>query len=334
MQPVERLLNLIAFLLDSPRGVTAAEIREKVEGYDGDRTDEAFDRMFERDKDELREIGVPIVVDEDEYGESAYRIDEEAYYLPPVDLTAEEALALRIAARVLSDDAAYPFRTEMRSALAKLASDVPLLPDSNPPLLVRLGGTAFEPEQAKNLELLRQATEARKQVDFDYYSISSDRQKRRRVDPYALFNRNGRWYVAAFCHEASDVRTFRLSRIRGRVEVNSRKPHTPDFEVPAQFSPESLAREPWETGEERTEVRLAFEAPLRPWALAHFADRLEPGEGETLVARLECGDEEAFVRWLLSFGRQVTMLEPTALRSLVRGTLDDMLALYENAANK
>ncbi len=316
MDAAERLIDLIAFLLDSRVPVTVQEIRDEVAGYDKEQSEEAFSRMFERDKDELREIGVPLLVEENEQGEAAYSVDRTAYELPPIDLSYEEALALRIAATVLASDPAYPFAAEIRSALSKLATDTPLPPEAGPALVVRLSG-GFDATEKSNLETLRRAIEARK-----------------RVEPYGLFNNEGRWYLAGLCSSAADVRTFRLSRIRGDVSVNRLRPRTPDYAVPEDFSLDSLVKQPYEMGDESIDVEIEFERELGPWALAHLAGLpLEERSGGRVKAKLEVRDEEAFVRWALSFGTNLTVLGPEWIRARMLERLHEIEALYGGEAS-
>jgi len=330
MEPVERLVNLIAFLLDSKVPPTAQQIRESVGGYDPAQSDEAFERMFERDKDELRELGIPLEVEENDYGEAAYRIDKAAYYLPPIELEFEEALALRLAAALLSSDPAYPFGEEIRAALLKLASDAPAPADPDPSLFVRLSGSDFDEEQRSNLELLRQALQSRTRAEFDYYSISSDRTSRRSLDPYGLFNKGGNWYVVGLCRDKREVRTFRLSRIKGAVSARASRRNQPDFSVPEDFSVREFSREIWQMGDGEVEASVRFSPALAGWAKMRFdsAPIFEEDDGSVTVG-LRCRDDASFVRWILSLGTNATVLSPAGLRSLLRRRLLETSAAQE-----
>lgn len=335
MQPTERLLNLIAFLLDAPLPVTAEEIRDTVAGYDPDQSHDAFQRMFERDKDDLRELGIPLIADENDLGEAAYAIDRHAYYLPPIDIEFEEAVALRLATTLLASDPGYPLGEEIRSALAKLACDCdpPGLERSN--LMVRLAPEALDERQSANLAALREAVERRKTAGFDYYSISSDTRAERTIEPYGLFNAGGHWYVVGRCRDAESVRTFRLSRIRGGVSVNSKRPKEPDYEIPAGLELNTYMREPWEIGERAFDAVIRFEPQLAAWARRALprAVSMEESDGGGLQVLLHCADEERLLRWVLSFGLSATIVEPAALRKMAAERLADTLAIYSERSS-
>ncbi len=85
----ERLMNLLITLLVARHPVPKDKLRDIIEGYHGT-TNDAFEKMFERDKEELRAVGIPIVVEpvdkffDDEVG---YRIHRNALELPPIELT-------------------------------------------------------------------------------------------------------------------------------------------------------------------------------------------------------------------------------------------------------
>jgi len=331
VQPTERLLNLIAFLLEAQRPATADDIRTLVAGYDPNQSHPAFQRMFERDKDDLRELGISLVVEENDAGEAGYRIDRASYYLPPVDVEFDEAMALRLATTALASDPGYPLGEEIRSALAKLACDCdpPAATPSN--LIVRLAPEAARDREAANLAALRRAADQRKRATFDYSPISSDKIAARNVEPYGLFSVNGHWYLVARCCDASAIRTYRLSRIRGNVSVREARPKDPDFEVPADFDLSAHMHEPWEIGEMSFEATVRFEAPAAAWAHRALTRAISvnelPGGGVDVV--LGCADETRLLRWVLSFGLNATITQPASLRALARRHLSESVAAYE-----
>jgi len=96
---VERLMNLVIALLSTRQFLTAERIRDSVAGYEDSASDEAFSRMFERDKNELRDLGIPLEVGQVSRFSTVegYRINRDAYELPDIDLTSEEAAAVAVA---------------------------------------------------------------------------------------------------------------------------------------------------------------------------------------------------------------------------------------------
>src|SRR5499425_620360 len=204
----ERLLSLVVCLLSAGRYLTATQIRQAVPGYP-DNFD-AFKRMFERDKDELRELGIPLQtgfnsVSEDEAG---YRIPRQAYVLPDIVLEPDEAAVLGLAARVWR-------RAELEGAAAgallKLrAAGVEAEETSQPGIEPRLAGdAAFGP--------LWEAVRDRRPVTFSYRAFGRSEPQQRQLEPWGVVNRHGRWYVAGHDQARDAVRVFRLSRIEGPV---------------------------------------------------------------------------------------------------------------------
>jgi Predicted transcriptional regulator len=207
----ERLLSLVVCLLSSQRYLTATQIRAAVPGYPG--SFDAFKRMFERDKEELRELGIPLDMGSngplDE--ELGYRIPRQRYVLPDIRLEPDEAAVLALAARVWR-------RAELAGAAAgallKLrAAGVEAEETGQPGIEPRLTGeAAFGP--------LWEAVRDRRPVTFAYRAVGRSEPQQRRLEPWGVVNRHGRWYVAGHDQVREAVRVFRLGRIEGRVEFS------------------------------------------------------------------------------------------------------------------
>src|SRR5690242_985056 len=203
----ERLLNLVVCLLATRRYLTAEQIRHAVPGYPGGA--EAFKRMFERDKEELRELGVPLETGSDGDEEAGYRIQRQAYELPEIQLNPDEAAVLGLAARVWQ-----------RASLAEAASGA----------LLKLRAAGVDTAEAASLGIeprvdthepafpdLWRAVRDRRAVTFDYQGIGRSAPQRRHLEPWGVVSRRGRWYVAGHDRDRGQVRVFRLSRILGGV---------------------------------------------------------------------------------------------------------------------
>src|SRR5215831_9003413 len=210
----ERLVNLVICLLATRRFLTAAQIAATVPGYEHDLDDlrehEAFQRKFERDKAELRDLGVPL-----ETGttsafdtEPGYRIARRDYALPDVHLEPDEAAAVGIAARLWQHAG---LAAAASSGLAKLrAAGVDVDPHATlgvEPVVVV--DPAFAPLQA--------AARERRAVRFDYRVPEEDAAKTRRLQPWGVVSWRGRWYVVGHDLDREATRSFRLSRIVGEV---------------------------------------------------------------------------------------------------------------------
>ncbi len=315
MERVERLINLIIALLDTRRPMTAEDIRERVAGYD-QTTHEAFRRAFERDKNSLRALGIPLeIVPTDPFSDTAdgYIIPKERYYLPPLDLEPDEAAALRVAAESV-------LGASGRSGLLKLSLDEAAGSWDAP----RLGWEAGIGGDGSALEELYAAVTERRPVRFRYRR-SGARTETRTLDPYGLVNSRGHWYVVGRDHERDGIRAFRVDRLTGPPEAlpGSFEP-PPDFDARAH-----VAVEPWEIGDRHVRATVRFAPRWRWWVEQNLADQAtaEAPDGAIDVA-LEVADVERFVTWLLPFGDGFEVLEPPE----VRDALLQRLAPYLEAA--
>lgn len=203
----ERLLNLVICLLGARRPVSRAALREGIPGYGDAASDDAFERMFERDKDELRQMGIPIDTIINSQGEvEGYLIDEDAYAMPAIDFDASERAVLGLAARVWSEAA---LAAEAGAALRKIEAATG---DRWSPLLPGRPGTGEEA-----LPLLWEAIRSHTVVSFDYLARGREAVEERIVEPWATAYRDGAWYLVGRSRERDAGRVFRLSRIQGSV---------------------------------------------------------------------------------------------------------------------
>jgi predicted DNA-binding transcriptional regulator YafY len=227
MAKAERLVNLVALLLATRRPLTLDQITEVVPGYDA--AGEALRRMFERDKDELRKLGVPIERGPvDPWGtDEGYFIDPTSYAMPDLELAPDERAALALAAQVWAGGAgaAQPLR-------AKLDLDPGVRP-----LQADLQGSS--PVVSSILDAL----DGRRRIVFTYRPPSRE-PARRQLDPYALVHRRGTWYVAGHDPDRDALRCFRLSRIESEVKPARTAARGPEFSVPADFDAGSSVRIP------------------------------------------------------------------------------------------
>ncbi|MBA8795251.1 proteasome accessory factor B [Friedmanniella endophytica] len=224
----ERILNLTICLLVTRQYLPKSRIREIVEGYHG-LSDAAFERTFERDKDELRRLGIDVQVGTwDAYfdDEQGYRIERSAFELPPIELDAEEAAVVGVAARAWQH---VSLASSTRSALAKLRA-AGVEPDTG-----QLAG--LEPSLAANepaFEPLWRAVLDRERVSFTYRSGET-----RTLEPWGITSFHGHWYVVGHDTDRDATRMFRLSRMRDVPRAVS-KPGA--FAVPDDLDLRALAR--------------------------------------------------------------------------------------------
>lgn len=199
----ERLLNLAIALLSARRFLGREQIRDAVEGYH-DLSDLAFQRQFERDKDELRALGVPVATGHNDIlfdDEPGYRIARADFELPPIELTADERVALGLAAEVFRGAALAPATS---SALNKLRA-AGVEPETERLTTVLPSVATREP----SFPVFWQAVVDRTVVEFGY------RDHLRRVEPWRLISRRGSWYIQGRDLGTAEIRTFKLARVVG-----------------------------------------------------------------------------------------------------------------------
>lgn len=308
----ERLLQLVLCLTQTQHYVTKARLRTAIPDYADCPTDDAFERMFERDKHELRELGVPVetgsadVWHDDDPG---YRIDRRAYVLPDLALTREEMTAVAVAARVWAGGGAA---TAAARAMAKLqASGLEVDADALPSVAPRLSGgeAAFGP--------LADAVSARRAVTFDYRGSGAGAPSTRHLQPWGVVSRRGHWYVVGHDTDRDAVRVFRLSRIDGPVHPAGR---AEAFEVPPDVDLGAHVETFDVQGAEETAV-LRVEGGAG-WGLRR---RALPEQDDGLV-RLRYHDGEALAAEITSYGASVRVEEPASLRDAVVRRLRGVLA--------
>lgn len=319
VRKAERLINLIVMLLETHRPVTPQEIRETIPGY-GQENWGSFQRMFERDKEELREMGIPLemeAVDAWEQ-ESGYRIPKERYYLPDLELEADEIASLWVAAGLL----ALPDPGAARSGLLKLAGDLPIELEKS-----RLSWlTADLGLNEPNLPLAFQAVSEKKRVRFAYKSREGE--KPRTVAPYGLVNRRGAWYLVGLDQDADDIRSFRLQRIAGELDFANATSTEGEFEVPEGFRPESaLEAPPFVKGEEGVTARVHFE-PSVAWRVERESPwvELEWNDDGSADSEILVTDTSGFISWVLWFADAAEVISPPELRAAVRTHLETICA--------
>ncbi|MGI9825121.1 helix-turn-helix transcriptional regulator [Agromyces sp. Marseille-Q5079] len=314
--PVEdRLFSLVLALLATETGLLKAEILSTVRGY-AERYDRHggnanLERQFERDKDEIRELGIPLetVESPDRPGDNQalrYRIPKGQYDLPDeVRFTPDELALLGLAGEVwrgvsLSEDS--------RRALTKIRG---LGIEPREPVIgyaprLRVRDAAFEP--------LRVALDRRQQVRFQYLKPGEVAPRLRRVNPYAVVLHEGRWHLHGLDVDAEGLRTFLLSRIVGPVEILVNQ----SFEAPPEGIQDRILAE-------LDELRLSNAADLAVTAGSDAEVRLGKravrGDEDAGVIRLHFTDVDAFADELAAFGPEVRVLAPASLRSAVRDRL-------------
>lgn len=352
---LQRWTDLIASLLTRQYPATFEELAREVPAYAKGLDPahrETVKRAFERDKDELRDFGVPIeTVMQDDGETTGYRLRANRFYLPyltAVDLQdqlptrpegyrsltevrfePEEIASVAQAAARVQQLGDATLAEDARSAARKLAFDLPIVERGTSD--VALLGTD-EQVDATTFATLSEALRHQKSVSFRYSTPASGAQTERHVDPYGLFFVSAHWYLAAFDRTRDGIRNFRLSRM-SELSVNKKKPQSRDYDIPATFKlrDHTLSRSAWELGD--AEQLIAEVEFLGSGGAVAAAARLgEPVNGRESVRRFPVRRTDVFARWLLSYGGDARPLSPPALVSAFQGLVRETLARYEAAS--
>jgi proteasome accessory factor B len=301
----ERLINLVICLLHTRSFLTAERLRETIPGYADAPSDEAFKRMFERDKEDLRDLGIPLETGslsgwDDEVG---YRITRSDYALPELKLEPDEAAAVGLAARMWSSAALGATATRAIRKLEAAGVEMTPLPEGLQPRM-GAGGTGFP--------TVAVAVHERRRIRFDYRGASDSGPAARRVEPWGVVWWHGRWYLVGHDLDREAPRVFRLSRLVGEP-----RPEGPPgaFAVPAGIDLPALvaANDPAGTDAmARVRVRHDHAIGLR----RQTVDVASGGDGWDIIT-VPCPDPHRLAEQVLAYGTNAVLLSPAEARDAV-----------------
>ena len=318
----ERLLSIVVLLLSSRRYLTAEQIRASVSGYPD--AGESFKRMFERDKDELRELGIPLETGkssafDDEIG---YRIRRQDYELPEIHLTPDEAAALGIASRVWQSAELAGAAAGATLKLKAASGDIDGEEDVQRP------SRSIEPRlttQEKAFGPLWEAVRDRRPVTFTHQGSGRPEASKRELEPWGVVYRRGRWYVAGYDRVREAPRVFRMSRIIGEVKLSG---PAGSVKVPDGADVSELVKD-WDRTPPRDRtavlrIREGAGVRLRQWArdVAAETDRWQGWDRVTV----SFADSGWYADYLAEFGPDLVVLDPPDLREAVIRRLKGALA--------
>ncbi len=363
----ERWLNLLAFLLDRHYPAPREEILSQVSDYSEDwvggdaKSRESVRRKFERDKKELKDLGVTleplkekIVANHVDQEVEAYQLRPRDFYLPyirvpgrppahtyflnEVALASNDLPILRRAAERIAALTDTPLGVAAQSAIRKLSFDLP-------EMQVGAEERAFSApaEIETQFAILRQAVEQRRAVQCRYYSIRRDVEGVRVIEPYGLMLSWGHWYCVgrspspeqpALSRQAKGrggqgVRTFRLDRMK---HVSIVEGENAEFTVPKGFQIASyLNRAPWELSENKpVTVRVRINFPQSRWVIGERLGKVVRAVTDDAGSEFEFEVRavDAFVRWLLPLGKQAEVLSPPLIKKKIAEAKAALRAVY------
>jgi predicted DNA-binding transcriptional regulator YafY len=317
MDRLERLVNLVAALIDAEHPLSREEIRHRIGGYAAETP--AFRRAFERDKEILRQMGMPLVTEpldpdrpDDQVG---YRIPRERYELPDPGLDDDELAALRLAASAVAVEGPWGEEASA-SALRKLAGTATRPSAPAPPRPGTWPQTDLAVPAGDRVVTAFAAVAERRRVTFAY------RGQERTVEPWRLTYRKGQWYLQGLDHSRGEERLFRLDRVDGTLSAVG--------SAGAFERPELAAVEPpagWRLGDgEEIPVEIAVDGPYAPFAVdevgeAAVRERSADGSVRIVLPVTNVGGLRSFVLGLLEHAE---VLGPPEVRADVVDWLQDL----------
>jgi len=310
----ERLINLTIALLATKRFLTKDEIFRTIEGYEGNA--EAKERMFERDKEDLRSLGISIEVGELDplfNDESGYRITPESYVLNLGELNGSDIALLSLATDAWRDVAFSEWGLSARLKLASLGIDsdyqdipaiAPHIPINNP-----------------NFSLLVKAIAESREASFEYLSLEMSVENRK-INPYGISNRFGAWYVVGLDIEKNSLRTFRLDRIVGEAKVAKVES---TYEIPQDFNVANFLDENLFSGSETATllIRKGKGSQLR----SRSNSTIDKGEFDE--CSISFSNQDSFADLILWHGDDVVVKKPLDLRKTVISRLEQLVDSHD-----
>ncbi|MFM9032839.1 MAG: helix-turn-helix transcriptional regulator [Mycobacterium sp.] len=313
---VERLTNLFIALLTTRNYLTAERIREIVIGYGESPTDEAFARTFERDKADLRDLGIPLETGRSSIHDTidGYRIKPDAYALPDIALTPEESAAVAVATTLWES----PDRiTATQNALLKLrAAGVDIDPVAEVAITTGAGPAGLRGSEDV-LAVLSAAIESGQAVQFPHRPTPVEAYTLRTVEPWGVVTAQGRWYLAGHDRDRDATRIFRVSRIGPEVKVIGpqgavTRPDGVDLRDLVNQSIGEAAGRTQGGGQARLWVADGHAVALR--RLGRVTGRRAVGDRGGDVLEIEAGSADWLVREIAGLGADALVLEPASLR--------------------
>lgn len=304
----ERLMDFVLLLLNSTTPLTINQIRERVPGY-GQSNPESFKRMFERDKEALREANIPLDTVTGDSGE-AYLLSKKDWLLPDLKLTERERMLIAFAATGWQN---HHLAQTAREAARQIGGRVMQANSRNQ---LRLG---FD---QRNLAQVLDAIRLHKSMSFTYASKTRAETSTRTIDPWQAVCRLGSWYVIGFDLDSQEMRTFRISRIIGNVVISDDDITTgPDEDFSVEQAMEYWTKQVHEPVEVVVTVK-----PGTCQHIAVLADNVEYGDDADII-KVSTADIYGISRDIAASCHEVISLSPDIVAQQVSKLVRDALAV-------
>lgn len=312
----ERLLNLVICLLATRRYLSAEQIRRSVAGYEG-LGDDAFKRKFERDKEDLRDLGIPLETGSDSSfdDEPGYRIRRDDYGLPEITFSPAELAVLGVAARTWQQASLSGAASEALLKLQAAGIDI----DDAVPVAIETRVATSEPA----FDLLRVAATDRRPVRFDYRAAGATRH----VEPWGLVSWHGRWYLVGHDRDRGAERVFRVSRIVGAAQLDG---PVGSVQVPEGVEVRAIVLRMVEDDPQRVVAKLLVRKGAAI-GLRRRATSVQPRDDEWDLLEAPVSHAERLADEAAGFGADVVIVEPAEAREAVLERLRAIAKIAEKA---
>lgn len=293
MNKTERQVNLVFLLMKHKRGITRAQIRENISDYRAATTEASFERMFERDKQEIKALGFMLENYQDPFAgsdEIYYKINEDESLIDASKLSLEEKILFQIARNYI-----YETTLESSSALIKLET-IPTLPE------IKIGENLISKRNGRLIKIL-EAIDQNKALEFDYKGVADSDYSKRKIYPYRLIIWNNRQYLVGFSPEVESFRTFRLDRFGEQLEIGEIFFVDVDFDITAEFH----------DFVERVRNEIECKIRFKRAELIQFPDSVAvKSNWQDNVLTLSCihSDEDKLYYYLLSALENIETIDP------------------------
>ena len=335
-----RQLSLISFLMAGGRPVSALEIKREVEGY-SDMNDDAFARRFYADRAELESLGIQLGVEKPGEGffeAELYSLPPENFYLDPIEFSDDELASLSTALSLLTDGG-FAYAEPLRLALQQVAwgHPNPLNEGERAPVEMAMTASAGGRELSQQLAKIETAISRRKTIEFTYYTMERDETAKRKVDPYHLVFRGGRFYLIGHSHERDAARVFRLSRIQGKVGYATKAEH--DFSSPEDFDRRDYGqRADWQLGETKGKAKIfvrdriawLIERDYGAYGELRPAKKADGAPGKGSIFETDYASSRELIAWVLRWRQNARVLAPDELRAEAESRLGLLHDRHQN----
>lgn len=301
----ERILNLFFVLINSKRPIPRHEIRQRVNGYEECETENAFERMFERDKDELRNTGIKIdtvPIDplfDDELG---YQVDSQTFLTKTVSWTPSERAILSLAST-----------TWHRTEFENLAKTATLKTGGSIKIKIDDKKTQIYSEELLKFRNILKSLNTKSIIEFGYVSFDEDEPKNRRVIPKKLYRQGDNWYFDAYDLASSNWKTYQTSRVVGEIQIK------PASEIELNF----LKRGNNQSTPRTVGVEINQNASL----ITHITGGTATGDR---TIQFKFFDEKSFAKYLLRFSSIIVSIDNELIREHYKNYLNEFMRALNN----